>query len=53
VLDSQQQRDASDRGRQLAPLVPATDAIIVDSTYLRVDEVVERMKEHIGACGKS
>ena len=53
VLGSQQQRDASDRQRQLAPLAAAPDAIVVDSTHLSINEVVDRMKEHIGACGRS
>lgn len=37
------QRDENDRTRSLAPLKPAEDAIIVDSTDLSADEVVELM----------
>ncbi len=44
------QRDENDRTRSLAPLKPAGDAIIVDSTYLSADEVVELMLSHIGKC---
>lgn len=44
------QRDENDRTRSLAPLKPADDAIIVDSTYLSADEVVELMLAHIGKC---
>ncbi len=40
-------RDENDRTRPLAPLKPAEDAIIVDSTDLSADEVVELMLSHI------
>jgi len=36
-------RDAQDAGRAHAPLVQAEDAIRIDSTTMRVDEVVDRM----------
>ena len=36
-------RDADDMGRELAPLVPAPDAIRIDSSGLDVDGVVESM----------
>ncbi len=36
-------RDADDMGRNLAPLVPAPDAIRIDSSGLDVDDVVESM----------
>lgn len=41
------QRDENDSTRSLAPLKPAEDAIIVDSTDLSADEVVEIMLSHI------
>jgi cytidylate kinase len=44
------QRDKNDSTRSLAPLKPAEDAIIVDSTDLSADEVVELMLSHIGKC---
>ncbi len=37
------QRDTSDRQRVLAPLKPAVDAIVIDSTTLNVAEVVKCM----------
>jgi len=40
-------RDENDRTRPLAPLKPAEDAIIVDSTDLSVKEVVDLMLSHI------
>ncbi len=42
-----QQRDQNDRTREVAPLKPAQDAIIIDSTNLTVEQVVELMVSHI------
>jgi cytidylate kinase len=36
-------RDRQDRERDIAPLKPSEDAIIVDSTRMNVTEVVEKM----------
>jgi len=36
-------RDANDRARALAPLRKAEDAVLIDTTHLGVDEVVEKM----------
>jgi cytidylate kinase len=41
------QRDHSDSTRDVAPLKPAADAIIIDSTELNADEVVTLMVSHI------
>jgi cytidylate kinase len=43
------QRDQNDSTRELAPLKPAEDAIIIDSTDLSVSQVVEMMVSHIKA----
>ena len=43
------ERDSNDRSRQLAPLKPAVDAIIIDSSKLRIEEVVQLMLDHIDA----
>jgi len=40
-----EERDRRDRERAVAPTVPADDAIIVDSTNLSLDEVVDRVLE--------
>jgi cytidylate kinase len=40
-------RDRCDSSRQLAPLKPAVDAIIIDSTRLSAEAVVERMLSHV------
>lgn len=42
-----QRRDQNDRTREVAPLKPAQDAIVVDSTDLSVEEVVDLMVSHI------
>jgi cytidylate kinase len=42
-----QRRDRNDRMREVAPLKPAADAIIIDSTAMAVPEVVEFMLIHI------
>lgn len=41
-------RDENDRKRETAPMKPADDALIVDSTDLSVNEVVEMMLAYIG-----
>jgi len=41
-------RDENDRKRELAPMKPADDALIVDSTNFSVNEVVEMMLAYIG-----
>ena len=38
-------RDEQDMNREVAPLRQAEDAILVDSSDLSIDEVVERIKE--------
>jgi cytidylate kinase len=38
-------RDAADAGRAVAPLKPAADAVLLDSTGLGIDQVVERILE--------
>ncbi|MFQ5519565.1 MAG: (d)CMP kinase [Mariprofundus sp.] len=43
VVEELKVRDQRDRERQHAPLKQAVDAIVIDSTTLRVDEVVDRM----------
>ena len=40
LLASLRQRDERDRGRAVSPLQPATDAIVIDSTKLSIDEVL-------------
>lgn len=42
-----EQRDRRDRERDVAPLRPAEDAVVIDSTAVDVDSVVERIMEEI------
>ncbi|MFC0180413.1 (d)CMP kinase [Thorsellia kenyensis] len=42
VLDDIIQRDIRDRTRTIAPLVPAEDALVIDTTSLRIDEVFKK-----------
>jgi CMP/dCMP kinase len=45
LLVNLEQRDERDRRRAVAPLRPASDAILIDSTTMSIDEVVERVLE--------
>ncbi len=40
-----EERDARDRTRAASPLVPATDAMVIDSTDLTIDNVVDRVMQ--------
>ena len=48
VLQDMRERDARDRGRTVAPLKPAEDALIIDSSALDADQVFARAVDHIG-----
>ena len=45
LLTGIQQRDARDQSRTVSPLVPAEDAIIIDSTALSADEVLQAARD--------
>jgi cytidylate kinase len=47
VLQAQEERDQRDAVRDLAPMVPAADAIILDTTRLTLEEVVDRMEHEV------
>jgi cytidylate kinase len=47
VLRAQETRDFRDAARDVAPMVPAKDAILLDSTHLSLDEVVQRMVKEV------
>lgn len=49
VLSDMLARDRRDESRALAPMVPAQDAIIIDTTRLTPEDVVELMLERINA----
>jgi cytidylate kinase len=48
ILAAMKRRDAIDRGRAAAPLKPAPDAILIDSTTLDVAQVVAQVEKLIG-----
>jgi cytidylate kinase len=53
LLESIQARDAQDMNRAVAPLRPADDAHIVDSSKMTIVEVVEVVREHLHNALKS
>jgi cytidylate kinase len=50
VLADQAERDARDALRELAPMVPAPDAVVVDTTYLNTEQVIETIHEAVERC---
>ena len=42
-----EQRDKSDRGRTVGPMKPAQDAIVIDTTNLSIEQVVEKLLVHV------
>jgi CMP/dCMP kinase len=49
VLEDLRVRDARDVARSIAPLRPADDAVLIDTTGLSIDQVVEQLIERITA----
>ncbi|MEG9482319.1 (d)CMP kinase [Mannheimia indoligenes] len=47
ILAEIKERDFRDRNRAVAPLVPAKDALLLDSTYLSIEDVVKQALDHI------
>lgn len=47
LLSEIQLRDDRDRNRPVAPLRPAEDALVLDSTSMSIDEVVEKALQYI------
>jgi cytidylate kinase len=45
LLADIQERDARDSSREASPLMPAHDAILIDSTSLTVEAVVQKVRE--------
>ena len=42
LLAAIKDRDERDKGRAVSPLVPAEDAVILDSTTMTIDAVIDR-----------
>jgi cytidylate kinase len=47
VLGEMRKRDTRDKSRDVAPLVPAADAIMIDTTSLPIDKVIETIVAYI------
>jgi len=47
VLEEQQARDRRDAARNIAPMIPAGDAVILDSTYFTQEQVVAQMEQEV------
>ena len=43
ILEQLKKRDEQDSNRKVAPLKPAEDAVVIDTTNMSVDEVVEKL----------
>jgi cytidylate kinase len=52
VLASLRRRDQIDSGRTLAPLRPAEDAVVIDTTSLNVSQVLERVLALVDGCSR-
>ncbi|VUS34610.1 (d)CMP kinase [Klebsiella huaxiensis] len=46
LLSEIKERDDRDRNRTVAPLVPATDALVLDSTELNIEQVIEKALQY-------
>ncbi|MDD6911290.1 (d)CMP kinase [Actinobacillus minor] len=51
ILAEIKERDFRDRNRAVAPLVPAADALLLDSTNLSIDEVIQQALNYISSKG--
>jgi len=47
VIDDVRKRDETDFNRSVGPLRKAEDAVVIDSTRMSIDEVVETMARHV------
>lgn len=46
LLSEIKERDDRDRNRAVAPLVPATDALVIDSTGMTIEQVIDMSLEY-------
>ena len=49
ILEEIKERDERDANREIAALVPAKDAVFVDTTGMTMQEVIDKLKELIAA----
>jgi cytidylate kinase len=50
VLTDQRERDARDESNAIAPLHPADDAIIIDTSSMTAEQVLARLEEDVRQC---
>ena len=51
IIDQVKQRDYEDMNREIAPLARAPDALYLDTTKLKIEEVINLAVEHIESAG--
>lgn len=49
ILAEQTERDKRDASRDIAPLTPAPDAVIIDSTDMSLEQAVDEVERHVRA----
>lgn len=47
IITEMRERDQRDRNRPISPLLPAQDALVIDSTDLTLEQVIEKAEEAI------
>jgi len=47
LLEQIQQRDKEDINRKISPLKPADDSLVIDTSYLSIEEVEEKVMENL------
>lgn len=50
LVRAQEERDRRDAARDVSPMVAATDALVLDTTTLTLDEVVDRLEQEVRRC---
>jgi cytidylate kinase len=50
LLQAQEERDRRDAARDLAPMVAAPDAQLLDSTHLDLKQMVDLMEKEVHRC---
>ncbi len=50
ILTAMLERDQQDRENPVSPMVPASDAVIIDTDNLDIEEVVAQLEQLVGRC---
>jgi cytidylate kinase len=51
LVERVRKRDERDMNRKVSPMVPAANAILLDSTGMSIDEVLQKVVDHVTANG--